>query len=397
MRGIESTYSDISLDHGWEPRQVLAPIVPGALALALIGAAGAWVLHARLATVPAIATAPAARPAPATVSAAEADANLYGVIVVDPAFISEMAANASAGNVSAQASLDAGPPAPSGAPQPKILHQSETIPLPEIVPLPPTRDVPQIVDSAPLPPPRPTEFGPLAIPTAPSRDLAQKNEGASGPAAPADNRNFFQKLFGFGQPSGPVVDRPAAGGRVANTAPQAGVAKGSEGRVAYAAPLANVAVTSQESHSGGRSVLGAFPPPFGASVPASGYDRYTAVYDISARTVYLPDGTRLEAHSGLGDRLDDPRYVGERMRGPTPPNIYELEPREASFHGVQALRLNPVGDSAVYGRAGLLAHPYMLGPNGDSNGCVSFKDYNTFLRAYQNGQIKRLVVVARLG
>ena len=30
-----------------------------------------------------------------------------------------------------------------------------------------------------------------------------------------------------------------------------------------------------------------------------------------------------------------------------------------------------------------------------SNGCVSFKDYNAFLQAYQNGEVKRLVVVAR--
>jgi hypothetical protein len=121
----------------------------------------------------------------------------------------------------------------------------------------------------------------------------------------------------------------------------------------------------------------------------------TAVYDISARMVYMPDGTRLEAHSGLGDRLDDPRYVNERMRGPTPPHLYELEPREASFHGVQALRLKPIGGGDLFGRAGLLAHTYMLGPNGDSNGCVSFKDYDAFLRAFQNGQIKRLAVVAR--
>jgi len=44
----------------------------------------------------------------------------------------------------------------------------------------------------------------------------------------------------------------------------------------------------------------------------------------------------------------------------------------------------------------LLAHSYMLGPKGDSNGCVSFKDYDAFLRAYQNGQVKRLAVVSRL-
>ena len=87
-------------------------------------------------------------------------------------------------------------------------------------------------------------------------------------------------------------------------------------------------------------------------------------------------------------------YVGERAVGPTPPHLYELTLRESLFHGVQAIRLTPVGEGGVYGRAGLLAHPYMLGPNGDSNGCVSFKDYDAFLRAYQNGQINKLAVVA---
>jgi hypothetical protein len=130
---------------------------------------------------------------------------------------------------------------------------------------------------------------------------------------------------------------------------------------------------------------------------AAPYDRSTAVYDISARTVYLPDGTKLEAHSGLGSKLDDPRYVHVRMLGATPPHVYDLEPREALFHGVPALRLKPVGgEEAIYGRTGLLAHTYMLGPNGDSNGCVSFKDYYAFLNAYRNGGIKRLAVVARV-
>jgi Protein of unknown function (DUF2778) len=130
---------------------------------------------------------------------------------------------------------------------------------------------------------------------------------------------------------------------------------------------------------------------------AAPYDRQTAVYDISARTVYLPDGTKLEAHSGLGSKLDDPRYVHVRMYGATPPHVYDLEPREALFHGVPALRLKPVGgEEAIYGRTGLLAHTYMLGPNGDSNGCVSFKDYYAFLDAYRNRGIKRLAVVAKV-
>ena len=67
----------------------------------------------------------------------------------------------------------------------------------------------------------------------------------------------------------------------------------------------------------------------------------TAIYDISARTVYLPNGRRLEAHSGLGDHMDDPRYVNARGTGPTPPNVYELKLRETLFHGVRAIRLVP--------------------------------------------------------
>jgi len=135
-------------------------------------------------------------------------------------------------------------------------------------------------------------------------------------------------------------------------------------------------------------------PMFGGAPP---YERDTAVYDITAKTVYLPDGTKLEAHSGLGDNLDDPRSQRVRMRGVTPPHIYNLKPREALFHGVPALRLTPVGgESAIYGRDGLLAHTFMLGPNGDSNGCVSFKDYYAFLDAYRNKGIRKLAVLARV-
>lgn len=135
-------------------------------------------------------------------------------------------------------------------------------------------------------------------------------------------------------------------------------------------------------------------PMLGGSAP---YERDTAVYDITAKTVYLPDGTKLEAHSGLGSNLDDPRSSRTRMRGVTPPHIYTLKPREALFHGVPALRLTPIGgESAIYGRDGLLAHTFMLGPNGDSNGCVSFKDYYAFLDAYRNKGIRKLAVLARV-
>jgi hypothetical protein len=128
----------------------------------------------------------------------------------------------------------------------------------------------------------------------------------------------------------------------------------------------------------------------------SGPDSHTAIYDIVAHTVYLPNGERLEAHSGLGRLLDDPRYVSEKSRGATPPNVYDLTLRHPLFHGVQAIRLNPVGDTKMYGRAGILAHTYMLGPSGQSFGCVSFKNYAEFLHAFLRGEIDKLVVVPRL-
>jgi hypothetical protein len=125
-------------------------------------------------------------------------------------------------------------------------------------------------------------------------------------------------------------------------------------------------------------------------------DRHTAIYDIAAHTVYLPDGRALEAHSGLGSRLDDARYASARGRGPTPPNVYDLAPREHLFHGVRALRLIPVGDGEMFGRDGILAHSYMLGPSGQSNGCVAFSNYTLFLQAYLTGEVDRLAVVDRL-
>jgi hypothetical protein len=131
-------------------------------------------------------------------------------------------------------------------------------------------------------------------------------------------------------------------------------------------------------------------------VPPLEEDGRTAIYDITARIVYLPSGRRLEAHSGFGDLMDNPRYVHVRMQGATPPNVYNLTLRERLFHGVRAIRLNPVDGSRMYGRAGILAHPYMLGANGQSNGCVSLSDYPEFLNAFLRGEVTRLVVVERL-
>ena len=354
MQGILTTFDDVSFDSDRDSRRVFLQIAPGlAIVAALTIWVGAWALHARPAAVPDF-FMPRTSPVPAPAPAATVASNPYGEIfdpgflsstpygeIFDPRFSSGSGPASPTSAFSLQASLGGAQPAPATA-----------IPQPESVPSPPKREVDQIGESKPLPPARPAEFGALSTPAA---RVAQQNDRVARTVAPADNRTFFERLFGLGQQPG-----------------------------------AAVAPASPEGRSGGKALIVA------ASAAGSAYDRWTAVYDISARTVYLPDGTRLEAHSGLGDRLDDPRYVSERARGATPPHLYELEPREASFHGVQALRLKPVGQGDLFGRAGLLAHSFMLGPNGDSNGCVSFKDYDAFLRAYQNGQVKRLAVVARL-
>jgi hypothetical protein len=134
----------------------------------------------------------------------------------------------------------------------------------------------------------------------------------------------------------------------------------------------------------------------GPDLAALGYDSQTAVYDISARAVYLPSGVALEAHSGMGGLMDDPNHVDQRMVGATPPATYDLKPRERLFHGVRALRMLPTEGSNALGRVGLLTHNYMLGPRGDSNGCVSIKFYDRFLKAYDDGEINRIVVVPSL-
>ncbi len=134
----------------------------------------------------------------------------------------------------------------------------------------------------------------------------------------------------------------------------------------------------------------------GPDLASLGYDNLTAVYDISAHAVYLPNGLSLEAHSGMGSLKDDPEHVSVPNVGATPPAVYELKPRERLFHGVQALRMIPAEGNTTNGRSGLLAHSYMLGPNGDSNGCVSIRNYDRFLKAFNEGEVNRLVVVPSL-
>src|SRR5262245_31857380 len=152
------------------------------------------------------------------------------------------------------------------------------------------------------------------------------------------------------------------------------------------------------ANANGPAALSKAMPPVGANredIRAS-HAANTAIYDLTAKTVYMPSGEKLEAHSGLGEHMDNLRSVTLRMKGVTPPNVYELTERERLFHGVRAVRLNPVDRDRMFGRAGMLVHSYIRGPNGDSNGCISIKDYPKFLNAFLNGEVERMVVVERL-
>ncbi|TIP47591.1 DUF2778 domain-containing protein [Mesorhizobium sp.] len=160
--------------------------------------------------------------------------------------------------------------------------------------------------------------------------------------------------------------------------------QGSPGKPAKRSKAEMLAYAKPDSPAGGGGVFGNL-----FSKPGNG----VAVYDISAKTVYMPDGSRLEAHSGLGSMVDQPRYVNRKNGGPTPPHTYDLRLRESRFHGVEALRLTPIDGKNKYGRDGFLAHTYLLrGGRAESNGCVVFKDYARFLAAFKKGKIKRLVV-----
>jgi hypothetical protein len=119
-----------------------------------------------------------------------------------------------------------------------------------------------------------------------------------------------------------------------------------------------------------------------------------AVYDISAARVYMPDGSVLEAHSGIGKMADNPRYAHVKMNGPTPPHTYNLKMREKRFHGVEAIRMLPVDGRNKHGRDGFLTHSYLLrGGRAESHGCVAFKNYDRFLNAFKQGKVRQLVVV----
>lgn len=243
------------------------------------------------------------------------------------------------------------------------------------IPAAPARPAPLRVATAepslvPLPVSRPANLlaaapAPQSAPVRLAARQAQPRTRDVFRAAIAEEPSFFDRLFGGGT-AGPASAQASA-----------------------QAPAQALAYASPDAVATPRPRLG--PAPSSAS-PSEG----VAVYDISAGSVTLPNGEVLEAHSGYGELMDDPRYVHVRMRGSTPPGTYDMTERERSFHGVRAIRLTPVGGSAaIHGRDGILAHTYMLRRQpGASNGCVVFRDYDRFLRAFLRGEVRRLVVVA---
>lgn len=235
----------------------------------------------------------------------------------------------------------------AAAPDPSALARisAPVIPAPAAAPL--------AMRLIPLPVPRPPEFRSSKA-SSPEPRVPARQSSRVAAAPPEDNRTFIEKLFGIENPEPP--------------------------RLAYAA------LETKPVDTVFRKALNA--------VPSSGTGG-VAIYDVRAKVVTLPNGEKLEAHSGFGERMDDPDHAHVRMKGPTPVGTYDISEREQPFHGIRALRLNPVGGpDAVHGRVGLLAHTYMLGANGASNGCVSFKDYDKFLQAYLRGDVQRLVVIA---
>jgi hypothetical protein len=343
---------DAPLSRGRDLRADLLPIFTGGVALAAICGFGLWFLSPPPPPAePSIVVARAAVERPPV--RARAVANPFGGLV-------EFAAPAPTlrrGDPNAYGSLVGLFPDSAAAATDTALGPSRSLgpvlgaleaappaaaPAPAVLdaPLPPKREVASIDDSAPLPPARPTEFAALESPA---------TDKALGPSR-------------------------------------------SLGTLAYASPDTTTLATP--SAPAKTSIFSIFNP---QPTRPAGYDDHTAVYDITARVLYMPDGAKIEAHSGLGEYMDDPNHVDEHLRGATPPDLYDLQPRESLFHGIAAIRLVPVGgEEAVYGRAGLLAHPFMMGDNGDSNGCVSIKDYDAFLKAFQDGKVTRLAVVAKL-
>jgi Tlde1 domain len=361
MTCTSAAYSDVTafgsraVAFGDYRRRILSGIAVGLAALATVAAligsvtvAASWLIAASLATHPNL--------------QARAPTVLRSAALVVPYRRLAGAANVAA---SGRGLIDF-----ANVPHPR--RMAEMTPAPKPATASPLRFAPPASVSTPLyaprlPPRRPTVFA-SRVPLPPHRPHLARQAIARIPATPA------------------AAPAPAAP-KLAATTPEP---------PKPAAPKVAVAPLPPPKPEAPKVATVAPEPPKPARDNSESVPSRTAVYDIAAHTVYLPNGAKLEAHSGLGHRRDNPQYASKKNRGPTPPNVYDLTLREHLFHGVRAIRLNPVDDDKMFGRDGMLAHTYMLGPTGQSYGCVSFKNYKAFLQAYLKGEIDRMVVVPHL-
>jgi len=132
----------------------------------------------------------------------------------------------------------------------------------------------------------------------PLPQLRQPDDQARKPAAENSDGQQIE------DPAAPKVDEPKTGRKRETPKPQ---------KLSYARP------NDQEKNKTGGSLGQALRNLFGGGTKAG---NGVAVYDISAAKVYMPDGSVLEAHSGVGKMADDPRYVNVEMNGPTPSHTY---------------------------------------------------------------------------
>jgi len=82
------------------------------------------------------------------------------------------------------------------------------------------------------------------------------------------------------------------------------------------------------------------------------------------------------------------------MQGATPPNVYALSPREQLFTRA-GIAPDASRRGTVYGARGCSRIPTCWAPTATPTD-ASLQELSAFLQAYQNGEIKRLAVVARM-
>ncbi len=130
--------------------------------------------------------------------------------------------------------------------------------------------------------------------------------------------------------------------------------------------------------------------------PLFGRSKGVAVYDISAGVVYMPNGEKLEAHSGNRRHARQPEICACADEGPDAARHLQGHHARIPLPRRGSRAPDPVDGIAPHGRVGLLAHSYLLRKRGDSHGCVAFANYPKFLAAFKRGEIKQMVIVTSM-